>query len=55
MQINEATFQERIPGHSLLLATASEMFHEQLYGPFDVPENIVVDDTTPDAFKAVLG
>jgi hypothetical protein len=47
--------QERIPGHKLLLATASDTFDGQLYGHFDVPETIEVNDTTPEAFKTVLG
>lgn len=47
-------FQERIPAYRVLLATASEVFHGMLYGPFDVPETIDVDDTTPEAFKAML-
>lgn len=48
------TLQEQIPGHKLLLATASEVFCGMLYGHFEVPETIDVDDTTPDAFKAML-
>ncbi|KAH7660461.1 BTB/POZ domain-containing protein 6-A, partial [Aphelenchoides avenae] len=46
--------KERIPAYKVLLATASEVFHGMLYGHFDVPETIDVDDATPEAFKVVL-
>lgn len=50
----DEAYKERIPGHKLLLATASEVFRLMFYGHFNVPETIDVDDATPEAFKAML-
>ncbi|KAH7704437.1 BTB/POZ domain-containing protein 3-like protein [Aphelenchoides avenae] len=47
--------KERIPAYKMLLATASEVFHGQLYGRFEVPNPVKVVDTTPETFKTMLG
>ncbi|KAH7706472.1 BTB/POZ domain-containing protein 3-like protein [Aphelenchoides avenae] len=46
---------ERFPAHKFVLSTASEVFHGQLHGHYEVPETILVYDTTPEIFKIVLG
>ncbi|KAH7689618.1 Btbd6 protein, partial [Aphelenchoides avenae] len=46
---------ERLPAHKFVLSSASEVFCGQLNGRYEVPETILVDDTTPEVFKIVLG
>ncbi|KAH7719916.1 Btbd6 protein [Aphelenchoides avenae] len=45
---------EYIPAHILLLSSASPMFRTQFHGSLKAEENIVITDSEPEPFKAML-
>ena len=46
--------ETRIRAHKLLLAGVSPVFHGMFYGPMKETGEVVVKETTPDAFKTMI-
>ena len=46
--------ETRIGAHKLLLAGVSPVFHGMFYGPMKETGEVVVKETTPDAFKTMI-
>uniref|UniRef100_A0A914V8Z6 BTB domain-containing protein n=1 Tax=Plectus sambesii TaxID=2011161 RepID=A0A914V8Z6_9BILA len=53
--MNRFSFQQqRIPAHSYVLATASNVFYAMFYGGFANQDDIAIPDVHPTAFRIML-